>query len=391
MRRRLKEINETLAAADLELYAPIVKQDGMLLRVGNNHVLYSAMRTLYRIFNRGSFSSGGRFYGPWWQQIPKKIRPQLLIDGEPTIEHDYPQLHPNMLYAEIGARLEGDAYAIDGWPRNLVKVAFNILVNAENHDSALRAIALKIGGEGAYARAASLIEAIKLRHPTITRIFHSDAGIRLQRRDADIAEAIMRRLIRLGIVVLPIHDSFITAARHEGALVEAMNFAWAQCCGGEGLVISISYDINDPQKERLEPPGFPSLFVARLPWDRLPDLFGGRPLPRREVGTWSSGFMPFAVRAYLRDEVKARGLRQSDVALSLGISRTQLVNILRGRFGASPRVTEDLKALAACLDAEIDDLDSPRAAVQPGDDAVENRARLRVGSPARQDEHDGEE
>jgi transcriptional regulator with XRE-family HTH domain len=63
-----------------------------------------------------------------------------------------------------------------------------------------------------------------------------------------------------------------------------------------------------------------------------------------------------AVRAYLRDEVKARGLRQSDVALSLGISRTQLVNILRGRFGASPRVTEDLKALAACLDAEIDDL-----------------------------------
>jgi hypothetical protein len=88
-------------------------------------------------------------------------------------------------------------------------------------------------------------------------------------------------------------------------------------------------------------------------------LVGGRPLPRRELETWSSGFMPFAVRAYLRDEVKARGLRQSDVALSLGISRTQLVNILRGRFGAGPRVTEDLKALAACLDAEIDDL-APR-------------------------------
>jgi hypothetical protein len=356
MRRRLEEINEALSAADLELYAPTVKHDGMLLRVGNDHVLYPAMRTLYRIFNRGSFSNGGRFYGTWWQQIPKKIRPQLLIDGEPTIEHDYPQLHPNMLYAEIGARLEGDAYAVDGWPRNLVKVAFNILVNAENHGSALRAIALEIGGEGAYARATSLIEAIKLRHPTITRVFHSDAGIRLQRRDADMAETIMSRLIRFGIVVLPIHDSFITAARHGGALVEAMNFAWARCYGGEGLVISISYDINDPQKERLEEPGLPSLFVARLPWSPLPDLFGGRPLPRRDLEAWSSGFMPLALRAYLRDEVKARGLRQSDVALSLGISRTQLVNILRGRFGAGPRVTEDLKALAACLDAEIDDL-----------------------------------
>jgi hypothetical protein len=157
MRRRLEEINEALSAAELELDAPIVKHDGMLLRVGNDHVLYPATRTLYRVFNRGSFSYGGRFYGTWWQQIPKKIRSQLLIDGEPTVEHDYPQLHPNMLYAQIGARLEGDAYSVDGWPRNLVKVAFNILVNAENHGSALRAIALEIGGEGAYARATSLI------------------------------------------------------------------------------------------------------------------------------------------------------------------------------------------------------------------------------------------
>jgi len=281
-----------------------------------------------------------------------------------------------MLYAEIGARLEGDAYAVDGWPRHVVKVAFNILVNAENHDSALRAIALEIGGEGAYARATSLIEAIKLRHPTITRVFHSDAGIRLQRRDANMAETIMGRLIRLGIVVWPIHDSFITAARHGGALAEAMNFAWARCYGAEGLVISIPYNMNDPQKEglevglgrleRLEPPDLPSSFIALLPWGRLPDLFGGRPLPRRELGTWSSGCMPPAVRAYLRDEVNARGLRQSDLALSLGISRTQFVNILRGRFGASPRVTEDLKALAACLDAEINDLtDRRRAAEAP--------------------------
>jgi hypothetical protein len=43
-----------------------------------------------------------------------------------AIEHDYPQLHPNMLYAEIGARLEGDAYAVDGWPRKLMKVAFKL-------------------------------------------------------------------------------------------------------------------------------------------------------------------------------------------------------------------------------------------------------------------------
>jgi hypothetical protein len=266
-----------------------------------------------------------------------------------------------MLYAEIGVPLDGDAYAIDGWLRDLVKRAFNILVNAKNHDAARRAIALEITGEGAYARATSLIEAIKLRHPKITEMFHSDAGIRLQRRDADIAEAIMRRLVGRGIVVLPIHDSFITAARHEAALREAMNIAWAQSFRGEKPIIPVCYDANDPQmeeeeEETAETPlscGPAPLLVVRLPWGRRLDLFGGRPLPRRDLEAWSSGTPPLAVRAYLRDEIKGRGLRQSDVAQSLGISRTQLVNILRGRYGASPRVTRDLKAFADTLDASL--------------------------------------
>jgi hypothetical protein len=364
MRRRLEEINESLSAAELELPTPAVKHEGTVLRLGDRHFLYPAMKTLYRIFNRGSFSCGGRFYGTWWQQIPKKIRSTLLIAGEPTVEHDYPQLHPNMLYASIGARPEGDAYEIDGWPRDLVKRAFNILVNAENFDSARRAIALEITGKGAYARATSLIDAIKLRHPKIARMFYSDAGIRLQRRDADMAEVIMRRLIGLGIVVLPIHDSFITAARHEADLIEAMNVAWIQCFGGKDPLISITYDINDPQMEgedsamraaSVVPAGAGPLLLVRLPWGRSLDLFGGRNLPLRDLETWFSGIAPPSVRAYLRDEIKSRGLRQSDLALSLGISRAQLVNILRGRYGASPCVARGLKDFTDALKVAVND------------------------------------
>ena len=359
MRRRLEAINEALSAADLELNAPGVRQHGMFLRVGDDHLLYPAMRILYRIFNRGSFSYGGRFYGTWWQQIPKEIRSNLLINREPTVEHDYPQLHPRMLYAEIRECLEGDAYALDGWPRKIVKRGFNILINAESHDSARRAIALAIGGQGSYAKAVSLIEAIKLRHPKISNMFHSDAGIRLQLRDADMAEAIMRRLVSLGIVVLPIHDSFITAARHEGALIEAMNIAWTRCFGGETPVIPVRYDINDPQREgsggSVFPPSPSPLVVARLPWGRGPDLFGGRPCPLADLNSWSSGVAPPAVRAYLHDEISGLGLRQSDIAHSLGISRPQLVNILRGRFGASRRVALGLKAFAALPDIETPD------------------------------------
>ena len=92
--------------------------------------------------------------------------------------------------------------------------------------------------------------------------------------------------------------------------------------------------------------------VLAPPVGRDLDLFGGRPRPVAALAGWSSGLAPPAVRSYLRDEIRARGLRQSDVAQRLGISRPQLVNILRGRFGASPR-------LALGINAFVNDLATP--------------------------------
>lgn len=102
------------------------------------------------------------------------------------------------------------------------------------------------------------------------------------------------------------------------------------------------------------PPGVCSLLVVDLPWGRCLDLFGGRVPPLRDIASWSSGVAPRSVQAYLRDEIKGRGLRQSDVARRVGISRSQLVNILRGRFGAGPRVILGLKTFADCIDVGID-------------------------------------
>jgi len=38
---------------------------------------------LYRVFNNGSFDLGGRFYGGWWQRIPRDDRPYITINGQP--------------------------------------------------------------------------------------------------------------------------------------------------------------------------------------------------------------------------------------------------------------------------------------------------------------------
>jgi hypothetical protein len=169
---------------------------------------------------------GGRLYGAFWQQLPKKARERLQLNGRSVIELDFPTLHPRLLYAQTGHSLDGDAYDIKDWDRPLVKAAFNILVNANTRQKAVAAIAEQIGGAGAFKTAADLVSDICEAHSTISNAFGSGAGLRLQRIDADIAERVLLDLQKQGIVALPIHDSFIVEEHHNGALQSAMDEAF---------------------------------------------------------------------------------------------------------------------------------------------------------------------
>jgi hypothetical protein len=44
-----------------------------------------ARRDYYRVFH-GNFDHGGRWYGPWWQLLPSRVREGIRIDGENTCE-----------------------------------------------------------------------------------------------------------------------------------------------------------------------------------------------------------------------------------------------------------------------------------------------------------------
>ena len=157
MRKRLDGMNEALTATQIDLHHPSAVHDGQVIRIGE-HVVYPAMNSLYRVFNRGSFTLGGRFYGGWWQQVPGDAREHLTINGGPVVELDYAQLHPRILYAIAGLQQpEADIYAVAGWERPIVKRGLLILINAGNHAQAVGAIALRVGGEGAHAKAACLI------------------------------------------------------------------------------------------------------------------------------------------------------------------------------------------------------------------------------------------
>ncbi|GAB5461085.1 MAG: hypothetical protein HoeaKO_11760 [Hoeflea alexandrii] len=162
--------------------------------------------------------------------MSKDLRNQITINGEPVVEIDYKTLHPAIIYAQAGAPLPDDCYTIGDWYRPLVKIAFLILINAKGERQARAAIArhdqmasiAPPGSKRAYAVANELIRAVKSKHARIRNAFHSDKGAELMRLDSELAETVMHSMLLAGIVVLPVHDSFLVQESQASFLEETM-------------------------------------------------------------------------------------------------------------------------------------------------------------------------
>lgn len=184
--------------------------------------------SLHRVFNNGSFEQGGRFYGGWWEGLPKEIRKHIVIDGEKTVEMDYSGMHLRMLYASKGIDYIGDPYAIrsdSSSLRPLCKLILLTVLNAESLKSAVAAIRKKMKEDPSLPRVDNLTKCVNdfvAYHPTVAEFFFTGIGLRLQNVDARIAERIMLEMTGKSIPVLPVHDSFICAERHKKVLEESM-------------------------------------------------------------------------------------------------------------------------------------------------------------------------
>jgi hypothetical protein len=223
MRRRLETINERLVTQEIAIKGRVIREGDCLDNGGR------ARAKLHRVFNRSSFDLGGRFYGGHWQNIPSVGgRDEIRIDGQATIEIDYAAIHVRLLYQEVDRQMAGDPYDVDGWPRKQVKLALLIAINAPTPMGAIRALADALRNfpdiSNRFEAAKALIEAVKAKHPDIAHAFGSDAGARLMRKDADLAERVMDEMLTAtGIVPLSVHDSFIVPTAHAGKLEEVMN------------------------------------------------------------------------------------------------------------------------------------------------------------------------
>lgn len=222
MRENLRHINAALASC----------QVSQRVECGG----YSSLLPfrLYRVFNRGSFAHGGRFYGGPWIAMPKAERAELLIDGETVTELDFGSLHPRMIYAIEGAPLDAhcDPYEISGWTgaecRPWVKTAFNQLVNAgPEHRLKMPDDVEPVPGR----RWSEVLDAVEKHHSTIGSWFRSGRGLELQRHDSDIAERVLLDMAERGDCCLPVHDSFIAPSSCSDTLRQSMTLAYEQVMG----------------------------------------------------------------------------------------------------------------------------------------------------------------
>jgi hypothetical protein len=263
MEQNLRTINHALKGTFIALNVTDDELETIQEQLGKKHEEAKYIdffdKSLYRIFNDGDPQSGGRFYGGFWQAVPRKYRERIWIAAPGrypahTIELDFSHLHPQMLYAQAGAPLRRDPYELyndsdtNEAARPVVKRLFLAMINAGSKDAALKAIRdIYLKADIAKWRRehpgetrpqtvidqmlpkgcpslASLIEEIEAHNAAIMGKFYDPSiGKQLMFLDSQIAEAVMLRMVNeVGTVVLPIHDSFIVRKGYDSDLNRIM-------------------------------------------------------------------------------------------------------------------------------------------------------------------------
>ena len=237
MRKQLRSFNSFLGEFNLGLSCPQEEVRQIILDRKTNPIDYSRTR-VYRKF-KYDFSSGGRFYDGWWQEMPKDFRPYIIIDDEPCSELDYSGQHLLLLYAIKGEeyywlRGVGDPYEIKGLGekgRDLMKQVVVCCVNAESRQKALLAVRKEINLNYPGFTSASdfinpLIDTTLERHPVLADCFFSTMWKELQYKDSQIAEYVLTDMKARGQLALPVHDSFVVQDQYIAHLYATMKEAY---------------------------------------------------------------------------------------------------------------------------------------------------------------------
>lgn len=376
IRRRLASLNEALKSVLIAHPDLGNVQAGSPVRL-DDHYYGLAKLELHRVYT-DTFQRHGRLYGPWWQRIPKAHRFILTMNGSPTDEVDFPALHPTIAYAVAGAShyLTGEPYEVAGVDRKVAKIAFQVLINSEARHKAVFELATYLAGwkdkkrDPAAPRnpwlphrpeAERILAETERRHAPIASLFYSGLGLDLMSIDSTMAEAIMQRLIKRGVVVMPLHDGFRGEAQHRAVIVEEMarEMEGLKSTLSRGWTREIGNMVPHTPPRLSPPPCLPSN------WMPTPDdlssnsniflrdvpqicMFGSHRLdvPTLDLLGWVPGRpCPSSVVAAVRHEGRRRNLPLGGVASLVGVSGSTLSSVLHRRRPPSPFVVDGVRRL----------------------------------------------
>ena len=246
-------INKALGKWAILLYVTDAELEKINERMKENHdpgkrgSIDFANKRLRRIFNNSRWDQGGRFFGGWWQNIPREYRKYIRLDDKHVVECDYSGLHINMLYAMEKLQMpKGDVYKLKGYSndetfRRFVKQLLLIMVNADSRETVRKAIHssvhrdknLELPPEIPSTKAADLypvMDAFEKKHEKIRQYFCTGKGIDLQNLDANMAEKVLLTFSKAGMsyAILPLHDSLIIHHGWESFLKKTMKKAFRE-------------------------------------------------------------------------------------------------------------------------------------------------------------------
>jgi hypothetical protein len=229
---------------DAELIRPIVKDDKKYVSVA----LIPSLSAYSRLLDKTvlSLSNGLQVrphvdiyrkdglrlyaYGNYnYQNIDKEWRAYLLIDGQPTVELDYPCLHPNIIlnweglpsdakiYETVLAKLRLKSTKIN---RSVIKKVVQAALNSKDFPEFRRACNNSQIEESMvkvlHRKPDVLLSAIISAYPVFGSYVCSTNILwrQLEQQDSDIMVDVLSTLADDGIVSLPIHDSIVVQAKH---------------------------------------------------------------------------------------------------------------------------------------------------------------------------------
>lgn len=179
-----------------------------------------------RVIYKDNPVSGGRVYTRF-QNMPKEHRRDMLIDGKEVIELDYKSNHLAMIVAMVGLPMPEDPYQEianqASQTRDMVKKFVTASLGASSEEKAFGALKKHRFNRVLFNK---IRDALWDIFPGIP--LFGGFGTMLQSLEGQIALDIMYAGAEQGIVVLPVHDSFITKSEDKEWLWDQMKCQWSK-------------------------------------------------------------------------------------------------------------------------------------------------------------------